>query len=112
MHSTGLRMSKICLVAATRSLGRFAAGLLLILVVACRTAPVQEMSEARQAIEAARVAGAEQHAPENYRKAKALLQTAEDLLNDRHFRKARENAALARDEAIQAREAAQQANTR
>ena len=82
----------------------------LLLVVACGSAPVQEMSEARQALEAARVAGAEQHAAEGYARARALLRTAEDMLNGRHFRKARESAAMARDEAIQARETAQQAS--
>ncbi len=81
------------------------------LLAACGSAPVQEMSEARQAIEAARVAGAEQSAPENYQKAEALLKSAEEMLNQRHFRRARESAALARDEAIQAREAAQRADS-
>jgi hypothetical protein len=81
--------------------------MLLALLLACGSAPVQEMSEARQAIEAARVAGAEQRAPEGYRKATALLKSAEEMLNERHYRRARENAALARDEAIKAREAAQ-----
>ena len=109
MHSTDLRLSKACLVAVVRSVERLAGGILLAFVVACGSAPVQEMSEARQALEAARVAGAEQHAPESYQKAQALLKTAEDMLNERHFRKARDSAALARDEAIQAREAAQQA---
>jgi hypothetical protein len=85
--------------------------LLLALVVGCGSAPVQEMSEARQAIEAARVAGAEQHATASYEKARSLLKTAEDMLNQHHFRKARESAALARDEAIEAREQAQKANT-
>lgn len=81
--------------------------ILLPLLAACGSAPVQEMSEARQAIEAARVAGAEQHAPAGYHKATMLLKSAEQMLNEHHYRKARERAALARDKAIQAREAAQ-----
>lgn len=85
----------------------FAASIMAILM-ACRSAPVQEMSEARQAIEAARIAGAEHYAPSRYQKAQSLLKRAEAMLNDRHFRKARESAALARDEAIEAREFAQQ----
>ena len=78
------------------------------LINACGSAPVQEMSEARQAIEAARVAGAEQYAPEQYGKARSLLESAEDMLNNHRFSKARESAALARDEAIGAREVAQE----
>ncbi|MCO6414322.1 MAG: DUF4398 domain-containing protein [Thiogranum sp.] len=83
--------------------------LFVVLGVACGAAPVQEMSEARQAIEAARAAGAERYAVDEYEKARSLLDTAQDLLNDRRFRDARRSAAQARDEAIQAREIAQQA---
>ncbi len=79
----------------------------LSVVVACGSAPVQEMSEARQALEAARVAGAEQHAVEQYGRAQSLLETAQQMLNDRRFRDARRSASQARDEAILAREAAQ-----
>jgi len=112
MHSNELSFTKARLIAAVRSVGWIAGGLLLILVVACGSAPVQEMSEARQAIESARVAGAEQHAPEQYERARTLLKTAEHMLNERHFRKARESAASARDEAIRAREAAQTGEVR
>ena len=75
---------------------------------ACGSAPVQEMSEVRQAIEAARAAGADQLATEHYDKAQSLLKDAEEMLNDRHFRKARQSAQQAREEAILARETAQQ----
>ncbi len=85
--------------------------LVLALGSACGSAPVQEMSEARQAIDAARAAGAEQHAAEQYHKAQNLLKNAEQLLNDHHFSKARQNAAEARDEAVRARETAQQAGS-
>jgi hypothetical protein len=90
---------------------RCLAALLLVLTVACGSAPVQEMSEARQAIEAARAAGAEQYAGEQYEKAQSLLEKAQEMLNGRHFRKARRSAAQARDEAILARETAQKATT-
>ena len=70
------------------------------------------MSEARQAIEAARVAGAEELAPEPYEKAQTHLRAAEEMLDNRDFQDARENAALARDEAISARERAQKAADR
>ena len=81
--------------------------LVLALGSACGSAPVQEMSEARQAIDAARAAGAEQHATEQYNKAQTLLKNAEQLLNDYHFSRARQSATEARDEAVRARETAQ-----
>lgn len=93
------------------AVARLLSAVLLLSLSACGSAPVQEMSEARQAIEAARVAGAEQHAANSYARARSLLKTAEDMLNERHFRKARESAAMARDEAIQARETAQKAGS-
>lgn len=92
--------------AVAPTVARLTSGVLLIFLVACGSAPVQEMSEARQAIEAARVAGAEEYAPEGYQKAATLLKSAEEMLNERRYSKARENAALARDEAIQARKTA------
>ena len=90
---------------------------LLILVLlavgaACGSAPVQEMSEARQAIEAARAAGAEKHAGGQLGKARELLKSAEGMLNDRRYRDARRDAIKARDEAISARETAQTAEDR
>jgi len=79
--------------------------------LACGSAPVQEMSEARQAIDAARAAGAEQYAHIKLEQARSTLKTAEQLLSDRRFRDARRSARQARDEAIVARQAAQDANT-
>lgn len=77
----------------------------------CKTAPVQEMSEARQAIDAARAAGAERFANTKLEQALSSLKTAEKMLNDRRFRDARRSAQQARDEAIKARQAAQDAST-
>ena len=52
-----------------------------VLLSACATAPpVQEMSDARQAIAAAREAGAGEFAPNELLKAEALLDGAEDYL--------------------------------
>ena len=79
-------------------------------LVACAPAPVQQMSEARQAIEAARAAGAGQYAPEQLEEANSLLDTAQQLLNDRRFRDARRSASQARDAAIRARETAEAAS--
>jgi len=92
--------------------GWIAAVLLSVLVAACVTAPVQEMSEARQAIAAARAVGARDYAAEQYNKAESLLKTAEHMLNNRHYGKARQSANEARDEAIRARETAQQTKPR
>ncbi len=82
----------------------------LLFGLGCKTAPVQEMSEARQAIEAARAAGAEQYANQELGQAMTSLKAAEQMLNDRRFRDARRSAQQARDEAIRAREAAQEAS--
>jgi len=95
-----------------RSVVYLFAALVLGALIGCGSAPVQEMSEARQAIEAARVAGAEEFAPESYEKAQTHLRAAEEMLDNRHFKDARENAALARDEAISAREESQNAAER
>jgi hypothetical protein len=71
-------------------------------LAACAGAPVQEMSNARQAIRAARDAGAEQTAPQKLNEAEALLNRAEDSLERRAYREARRNAIAARDKAAEA----------
>jgi hypothetical protein len=59
----------------------FTAVLAVVLLAACATAPpVQEMSDARQAIAAAVEAGAGDLAPNELIKAEALLEGAEDYL--------------------------------
>ena len=76
-------------------------------LAACAGAPVQEMSNARQAIRAARDAGAERTAPQKLNEAAALLNRAEDSLERRAYRDARRNAIAARDKAAEALGAAQ-----
>jgi hypothetical protein len=76
-------------------------------LAACAGAPVQEMSNARQAIRAARDAGAERTAPQKLSEAEALLNRAEDSLERRAYREARRNAIAARDKAAEALDAAQ-----
>ncbi len=76
-------------------------------LAACAGAPVQEMSNARQAIRAAREAGAERMAPQKLNEAEALLNRAEDSLERRAYREARRNAIAARDKAAEALGAAQ-----
>ena len=76
-------------------------------LAACAGAPVQEMSNARQAIRAARDAGAERTAPQKLNEAEALLIRAEDSLERRAYREARRSAIAARDKAAEALGAAQ-----
>ena len=104
LKTTGSRTS------GTRLFALVLAAVWLFFAAGCKTAPVQEMSEARQAIEAARAVGAEQYADTALKRALSSLKTAEQMLNDRRFRDARRSARQARDEAIQARQAAQDAS--
>lgn len=75
------------------------ASLVAILLVtgACGSGPpVQEMSDARQAISVAREAGAAEHAPVD-------LRAAEDSLNDALRNLTRKEYGLARDDAVLAK---------
>lgn len=85
---------------------RFVSGLLLAMLsgtlAACAAAPVQEMSNARQAIKAARDAGADRVAPQKLSEAQALLERAENSLQSRSYRDARRNAVAARGRASEA----------
>ncbi len=72
----------------------------------CTRAPVQEMSNARQAIQAARAVGAERLSPGLLRHAMELLERARKQLEIGEYRRARRNAVQARREALRAREKA------
>lgn len=72
------------------------------LLVACAGIPVQEMSDARQAVEAAREAGAQSYAPEELQAAENLLQRAEEALAEGYYKQAREDAEAAREKAVSA----------
>ena len=79
--------------------------LLLIVILAaagCQTAPVQEMSDARQAIAVAREAGAEEHAPGELKAALDLLESAERSLDERDYAGARRDARKAKKSALEA----------
>lgn len=76
--------------------------ILLLLTSCATTAPVQEMSNARQSIQAAVEAGAETHAP-------AVLSQARNLLEDASRELEAGNYLLARDYAVQAKQFALQA---
>lgn len=81
-------------------LGRGSIVALLALLYACGTGPpVQEMSDARQAISAAKDAGAEDRAAEDLRAAEAYLDSAERSLSERAYGSARRDATLAKEKA-------------
>lgn len=79
---------------------------ILLTVVACATAPAQEMSDARQAIYSAEAAGAVQRSPDTLLAAQRLLREAQERLETGAYDEARQYALDARDKAIQAREQA------
>jgi hypothetical protein len=83
----------------------FLAGACLSLA-ACTTAPVQEMSDARQSVDAARAAGAAEYAPSLLDGAERLLQRAAERLEVGAYAAARRAAHAAQDMAQEAREAA------
>ncbi|MET0532645.1 MAG: hypothetical protein ABW171_00325 [Steroidobacter sp.] len=73
-------------------------------LAACAGAPVQEMSNARQAIKAARDAAAAEsvNTPPSLVEAEALLIRAEDSLQKRAYKAARRDAIAARGKAAEA----------
>lgn len=78
----------------------------------CAGAPMQEMSNARQAVKAAEQAGASKTAPELLAEANLLLKTAREHLYEGNYRDARDEAELARTKAVEARRVAEQAGPR
>jgi hypothetical protein len=72
-------------------------------IVACATAPVQEMSDARQAIDAAREAGVASTHQADLARAQALLEEAEGALREGLYRDAKRYAIEAKAEATEAR---------
>jgi hypothetical protein len=75
----------------------------------CAGAPVQEMSNARQAVRAAEQAGATTAAPEVMAEARQLLKSAESHLRRGDYRAARDEAELVRTKAVEARSLAENA---
>jgi CTP synthase (UTP-ammonia lyase) len=94
---------------------RFALPFLLValstapLLGGCAGMPLQQMSDARQAIRAAERAGAEKHAPELLGEARALVETARESMHQGEYRAARDDAELARNKAMEARRIAEAA---
>lgn len=95
-------MGKRC-VDCFKPAGRGLAAVLLLSLLACVTIPIQEMSDARQAINSAEAAAAAQWAPNSLMSAQKLLLVAEQALADENYTHARETAAAARSQALQAR---------
>src|ERR1700759_1493617 len=88
---------------------RIAAGLLGIICLAgCRNPPVQEMSDARQAIAAARTAGAATGSSPELDAATSAITRAEAHLEAREFTRARLAALQAKRHAAAALASAQQ----
>jgi hypothetical protein len=86
-----------------RSSGFAIAAALLFFVAGCVTGPpVQEMSDARQAIGVAREAGAEQTAAADLLAAEAYLDSAQRKLGERSYSQARHDALLAKEKALEA----------
>ena len=88
--------------------GKFGRGIvvaLLMLLFGCGAGPpVQEMSDARLAIAAAKEAGAENHAAAELRAAEAYLDSAQRNLTERLYGSARRDATLAKEQARKALE--------
>ena len=80
--------------------------ILALLLGACSGMPVQEMSNARQAVEAARKAGADTRAPKDLESAEGLLKNAEKALEEGDYSLAKDNAKAARDLAVTAQDKA------
>lgn len=83
------------------------AGSAALLVVGCTTAPVQEMSDARQAIAAARDADAARRTPALLNSAEQSLQDAQLQLKNYFYTEARKRAIVAKAQAVQARREAE-----
>jgi hypothetical protein len=78
-------------------------------LVGCAGVPVQEMSNARQAVQAAQKAGGAKYAPETMAEAEKLLASAKANLKKGEYRPARDEAELAREKAMEARRQAEAA---
>lgn len=83
---------------------------MLLTLFGCQASPpVQEMSDARQAIAVARDAGAEQTARDELREAEEFLDSAKRKLADRMYLQARRDALSAKRRALDALAAAEAA---
>lgn len=96
-------MPRFIRTASVGALARCAFAAALLTLASCQAAPpVQEMSDARQAIAVARAAGAVDYAEEDMREAEISLEIAQRKLSERAYSQARREALLARDMALKA----------
>lgn len=79
----------------------------MVLTACAASPPVQEMSDARQAISAAEEADASERAPDILDEARRLLAQAEQQIRAEAYGPARANAVRAKNRAVQALEQAQ-----
>lgn len=92
-----------------RALSVPVAALLWALLIACAAPPTREMDQAQGSIDAARAAGADRYATEQYEAAVKALQNAENAVRQRDYRLALNYALDSRDRAQRAaKEAATQ----
>lgn len=78
---------------------------LVAILTACASIPVQEINDAQQAIDSARLAGGEWYTPETLRTAEVLVSRALDDLAHGDYHAARVAALSAKQRATFAREA-------
>ena len=96
----------------SKTAAAFVCSIALILVSGCATSPpIQEMSDARQAIAAAKDAGAEQHAAATLSQAELMLDTAETYLERGVYWQAKRDAIGAKDKAFEALLTSREATT-
>ena len=81
-------------------------GLLLLFAAGCSAPPQNEIDQAQGTIDAARAAGADKYAPDEYSAATASLQKAHDAVNQRDYRQALSYAIDARERGQDAARAA------
>ncbi len=74
----------------------------MLLLSGCASAPIQEMSNARQSVQVAHEAGAAEYETQNLDVAREYLARAERELELRYFARARHDAIVAKSEAIKA----------
>ena len=96
-------LHRLVAIAVSRGPGRKSSLLLVLVLTACVTIPIQEMSDARQAIASAADAGAERTVPGAYASAEQLMAMAETDLAADNYTHAREAAGQAKRFAQRAR---------
>jgi hypothetical protein len=100
-------MESLCVQSLGRSCRWVQWWLLGALLYGCAEVPVQQMSNARQALQAAEQVDAQRFAPGRFRQAQGHLKRAEEALEVPAYREAHKEAELARARAIEARVSAE-----